>query len=264
MRVFFKKCTIASLLGAFLFLTMMVPSLAGKALISCPDGTERCGCVCYKPEPLYPCAGVCYSLCSPQGDVFQQCCQGLDVCPCNEGDRLCGGIHCYDPETSGCCGGSIPYSKKWEGCCDGTSYLLSYETCCENRIVPKEACCCNKIIDPKTQGCCNGVIYDLSTQACCNGKVKAGISAVRLIPTAKANKSNKCCKRNPSCFYAIVDDSPEPFFPQSCEAGEMIVFPNAICPDANVQVYQLDRCGPSQPIKGCLTKGFILEGVCPW
>lgn len=261
MRVLFTKFTIVPLLGAFLLLEMVVPSLAVETLISCSNGKEQCGCICYEPKLLCPCAGVCYSLCSPQGDVFQQCCQGLEVCPCNKGDRLCGGVYCYNPETSGCCGETTSYSKKWEGCCNGTSYLLSYETCCDNKIVPKKACCSNKIINPKTQGCCNGVIYDLSTQACCNGKVKAGISAVSVIPTPI---ENKCCKRSSSCFYAMVEGSREPLFLQSCEAGEMIVFPHAICPDANVQVYQLERCGPSQPIKGCLSKGFILEGVCPW
>jgi hypothetical protein len=260
MKILPKKCTIAFFLRVSLLFLMTLPSLAMHSIPRCGLGEKVCGGICYKPIEICSCAGEAYNVCSPEGDVFQQCCEGLFICPCNKGDRLCGGTQCYNPQTRGCCGGTTPYSRLWEGCCEGTSYLLQYETCCNNQIVPKEACCCNKIIDPETEGCCNGVIYDLASQACCQGKVVAGIPYVLLTPTGQ---EGKCCVRDPSCFYAILDDASEPIFAEMCDSQGIIYFPRAICPDVSVQVYQLGGCGPKKKITHC-SKGFRLEGVCPW
>lgn len=257
MSTLFKKIA----LTAVLIFAFALPSFAeGPCCSPCQGNEKHCGDIAYEPQYQCDCAGVDFPLCSREGDVFQQCCQGLFVCPCHEGDLLCGGNQCYNPKTHGCCGGETPYSKAWEGCCEGKTYLLAYETCCGGDIVPKDACCSNKIIDPDTQGCCNGVAYDYATHACCNGHVCPGIPRVRLTPTGGA----QCCTRDPSCFYATVDDDPEPFIARACDDGALITFPEALCPDAKVNVYQIGRCGESVEITGNAREGYKLQGVCAW
>lgn len=145
-------------LTAVLIFAFVLPSFAEEPCCSpCQMDEKRCGDIAYEPQLQCDCAGVNFDLCRCEGDVFQQCCQGLFVCPCNEGDLLCGGNQCYDPKTHGCCGGETPYSKAWEGCCEGKTYLLAYETCCNGDIVPKGACCA-----PDTQECCGETICDQS------------------------------------------------------------------------------------------------------
>lgn len=261
MKILFKKHTSIVFLRTTLLLMMAFLSLAIDSIALGTSSKKLCKTPDSAPPLICSCAGEIFELYSPERGVFQQCCQGLFVCPCNKGDQLCGCGQCYDPKTSGCCGGTTPYSKKWEGCCDGTSYLLAYEACCNGIIVPKEACCGNQIINPEEEGCCNGTIYNTSTQACCHGKVVAGMTQIFLTPTGK---EGRCACMVPSCFYAMIDDSSDPIFARACESQGVINFPNAICPDADIQIYQLESCGPKGNIRGCISKGLMLEAVCPW
>lgn len=256
MKNIFKKILFLLLVS----LTISFSSFAEAPCQMCQSEEKLCGGVPYVPQLQCDCAGVNYDLCSPDGKTFQQCCEGLYICPCNEGDLLCGGNQCYNPKISGCCGGNVPYSKEWQGCCEGDTFFLAYETCCDGEIVTKDSCCSNEIINPDKQGCCNGVIYDLSTQACCEGKIVPGIPRVLVKPTG----GDKCCKKHPVCFFATVDDCPEAYLVVPCDSTALVTFPTAICPNSVVQIHQLGRCGEEVNITGDAKNGFKLEGVCPW
>jgi len=257
MRKLLTKISIFSVFTAFTLLTFLPISQAQTPMSICKTQEKPCQIPPY--ELTYQCIDKGSAACDKKCQFHKECCEGILVQSQYDHPFECEDGQPFIPGDSACCNG-VPYSKSWEGCCDGKTYLLAYDTCCEGRIVPIAACCCNKIIDPDTTGCCNGKPYDYRTQACCAGEILCAFSEIRLTP----KECDNCVRKDPTCFYATLNGSNEPYFAQPCGDQAVIVFPEAICPDVAVQICMHPRCGTSPVITGNPKDGYVLEGVCGW